>query len=123
VPALLALYADGASSGESPDFFFPTMVADGVFHGSYQAGALVAAAGTHVVARDEGAAAIGNVYVRRDHRGQGLGRLVTQAVLAELAGIETIGLNVRADNEVALQLYESLGFARHCAFYEALATP
>jgi hypothetical protein len=65
VPALLALYADGDSSGESPDFFFPSMVADGVFHGVYEGTALVAAAGTHVLAREEGAAAIGNVYTRR----------------------------------------------------------
>jgi ribosomal protein S18 acetylase RimI-like enzyme len=123
VPALQVLYADGESSGESPDFFFPSMVADGVFHGIYEGTELVAAAGTHVVAREEGAAAIGNVYVRRDCRGRGLGRLVTTAVLGELAGVETIGLNVRADNGAALHLYESLGFARHCEFYEALATP
>jgi ribosomal protein S18 acetylase RimI-like enzyme len=123
VPALQALYADGASSGESPDFFFPSMVADGVFHGIYEGTELVAAAGTHVVAREEGAAAVGNVYVRRDRRGRGLGRLVTTAVLDALAGVETIGLNVRADNDAALRLYESLGFVRHCEFYEALATP
>ena len=123
VPALQALYADGASSGESPDFFFPEMVADGVFHGIYEGAALVAAAGTHLLARAEGAAAIGNVYTRHDRRGRGLGRLVTSAVLGELSGIETIGLNVRADNEAALHLYESLGFARHCRFYEALAMP
>jgi len=119
----VALYADGESSGESPDFFFPSMVADGVFHGIYEGTALVAAAGTHLVAREEGAAAIGNVYTRHDRRGRGLGRLVTSAVLGELAGVETIGLNVRADNDTALHLYESLGFARHCPFYEALAMP
>ena len=123
VPALQALYADGESSGESPDFFFPSMVADGVFHGLYEGTELVAAAGTHLLARDEGAAAIGNVYVRHDCRGRGLGRRVTSAVLDELAGIETIALNVRADNDAALHLYESLGFARHCEFYEALAMP
>ena len=123
VPALQALYADGESSGESPDFFFPSMVADGVFHGIYEGAALVAAAGTHLLAREEGAAAIGNVYTRRDRRGRGLGRLVTSAVLGELSGVETIGLNVRADNDAALHLYESLGFARHCQFYEALAMP
>lgn len=122
VPALQALYADGASSGESPDFFFPSMVADGVFHGIYEGATLVAAAGTHVMASDEGVAAIGNVYTRRDRRGLGLGRRVMHAVGADLAGIETIGLNVRADNDAALHLYESLGFTRHCQFYEAVAT-
>ena len=123
VTALMALYADGESSGESPDFFFPSMVADGVFHGVYEGTALVAAAGTHLLGREEGAAAIGNVYTRHDRRERGLGRVVTSAVLGELAGVETIGLNVRADNDTALHLYESLGFARHCQFYEALAMP
>jgi GNAT superfamily N-acetyltransferase len=123
VPALQGLYGDGKTSGESPDFFFPSMVADGVFHGIYEGTTLVAAAGTHLVAREEGAAAIGNVYTRRDRRGRGLGRVVMNAVLAELAGVETVGLNVRADNDAALHLYDSLGFARHCQFYEAMATP
>ena len=123
VPALQALYADGESSGESPDFFFPSMVTDGVFHGIYEGTTLVAAAGTHLLAREEGAAAIGNVYTRHDRRGRGLGRLVMSAVLGELEGVETVGLNVRADNDAALHLYESLGFARHCEFYEALAMP
>jgi GNAT superfamily N-acetyltransferase len=122
VPALQDLYADGESSGESPDFFFPSMVTDGVFHGIYEGPALVAAAGTHVLAREEGAATIGNVYIRRDRRGRGLGRLVASAVLDDLAGIQTIGLNVGADNDAALHLYESLGFTRHCEFYEGLAT-
>jgi ribosomal protein S18 acetylase RimI-like enzyme len=123
VPALQTLYADGESSGESPDFFFPSMVANGVFHGIYEGPALVAAAGTHLLAREEGAAAIGNVYTRHDRRGRGLGRLVTTAVLGELASVETIGLNVRADNDAALHLYESLGFVRHCEFYEARGMP
>jgi ribosomal protein S18 acetylase RimI-like enzyme len=123
VPALQALYADGDSSGESPDFFFPSMVSDGAFHGIYEGTALVAVAGTHLLAREESVAAIGNVYTRHDRRGRGLGRLVTRAVLAELSGIETIGLNARADNDAALHLYESLGFLRHCQFYEALAMP
>ena len=122
VPALERLYADGASTGESPDFFYGSMVSDGVFFGVYKGEALIAAAGTHLVAREESAAAIGNVYVRRDRRGGGLGRAVTAAVLHELAGIATVGLNVRADNDAAIRVYESLGFVRHCDFREALAT-
>ena len=111
VPALQALYADGDATGEAPDFFFPSMVTDGVFFGMDEGGSLVAAAGTHVLARAENAAAIGNVYTRRDRRGRGLGRVVTSAVLDELAGIGTIGLNVRADNDAAIRMYEGLGFA------------
>jgi len=121
VPALELLYADGESTGESPDFFFPSMVTDGVFFGVYEGPALVAAAGTHLVSPGETAAAIGNIYARRDRRGRGLGRVVTSAVLRALTGIETVGLNVRADNKVAIGLYESLGFVRHCRFYEAQA--
>ena len=98
------------------------MVTDGVFFGVYKGEDLIAAAGTHLVSREEGAAAIGNVYVRRDRRGGGLGRAVTAAVLHELAGIATVGLNVRADNDAAIRVYESLGFVRHCEFREALAT-
>jgi len=121
--AIEHLYADGESTGESPDFFHASMVTDGVFFGVYQRNELIATAGTHLVARDESAAAIGNVYVRRDRRGRGLGRAVTAAVVHELAGIETIGLNVRADNDTAIRVYESLGFVRHCDFREALAKP
>jgi RimJ/RimL family protein N-acetyltransferase len=122
VEALQTLYADGNSTGEAPDFFFPAMMSDATFYGVFEDRTLVAAAGTHLVSREEGIAAIGNVYTRRDRRGRGLGRDVTSAVLEALAGIETIGLNVRADNEAAIRVYESLGFVRHCQFTEALAT-
>jgi ribosomal protein S18 acetylase RimI-like enzyme len=121
VPAILQLFADGEASGESPDFFYPSMVTDGVFFGVYEGEELVAAAGTHLLSREESAAAIGNIYTRRDRRGRGMGRLVTTAVLSALSGIATIGLNVRADNDAALHLYESLAFSRHCLFYEGLA--
>jgi ribosomal protein S18 acetylase RimI-like enzyme len=117
---LTRLYADGNATGEAPDFFYPSMLTDGVFFGVYEGDALVAAAGTHLVSREEDAAAIGNIYTRRDRRGRGLGRIVTSAVVEALTGITTVGLNVRADNLAAIRLYESLGFVRHCRFYEAL---
>jgi GNAT superfamily N-acetyltransferase len=122
VPALRRLYADGDASGEAPDFFMADAVTGGSFHGVFEGEALTAAAGTHVISREEGVATVGNVYTRRDRRGRGLSRLVTTAVLRDLASVETVGLNVRADNGAAIGLYESLGFSRHCQFHEALAT-
>ena len=122
VPALVRLYGDGEATGEAPDFFYPSMVTDGVFFGVYEEGVLAAAAGTHLFAPEEDAVAIGNIYTMRERRGRGLGRLVTNAVIEAVKHIGTVGLNVRADNPAALHLYESLGFVRHCPFYEGLAT-
>ena len=121
VPALKRLYADGDATGEAPDFFYDAMVASGVFFGVYEGPDLVAAAGTHLFAPDEHAAAIGNVYTRRDRRGRGLSRAVTSAVLHRLRHLKTVGLNVREDNAAAIRVYESLGFVKHCDFREGLA--
>ncbi|MBI2686190.1 MAG: GNAT family N-acetyltransferase [Acidobacteria bacterium] len=121
VPALERLYADGAAANESPDFFFPEMVEAGVFYGVCNDDEILAAAGTHLYSPDEGVVAIGNVYTRRDVRGSGFGKLVTCAVLGALAGLPTVALNVRQDNAAAIQVYESLGFLKHCAFFEGLA--
>lgn len=117
------LYADGREASEAPDFFFPSMLADGVFFGVREAGELVAVAGTHLAVPSEGVAAIGNVYTRRDRRGRGLAGALTSAVTAELLklGIPTIGMNVIQRNDTAVRVYERLGFFRSCAYVEGLA--
>jgi ribosomal protein S18 acetylase RimI-like enzyme len=122
--AVKQLYDDGASSGESPDFFFPSMLDAGVFYGLWEADGLVAVAGTHLVVPSEDVAAVGNVYTRRDRRGRGLAARVTSAVVDELLRlkIRTIVLNVNQSNEPAIRVYERLGFTRHCGYCEGLAT-
>jgi ribosomal protein S18 acetylase RimI-like enzyme len=121
--ALKQLYADGETRGEAPDFFDADMLWHGVFFGIREGAELIAAAGTHVVAREEGVAAIGSVYTRRDRRGQGCARRTTAAVTAELLrqGLRTIALNVRQDNVTARRVYERLGFQLYCEFREAVA--
>jgi len=123
VPALQELYADGKKAGESPDFFSPEMVAKGIFFGAREGKALVSAAGTHIVVPEEGVCAIGNVYARRDRRGRGLAGTVTSAVAAEALrmGVRTVALNVAQSNAAAIRMYERIGFARYCAFYEGIA--
>jgi len=121
--SLEKLYSDGLETGEAPYFFFPSMLETGVFSGIRVADELVAVAGTHLVNSEDGAAAVGNIYTRRDHRGQGLAGSATSAVVEQLIrmGISTIALNVKQDNPGARRVYERLGFFLHCDFVEGVA--
>ena len=122
VGALERLYADGAATGESPEFFFGSMVRDGVFFGARDGDELTNVAGTHLVAIEEGVGAIGNVYTRQNRRGRGLAGQATSAVVTELLrlGVTVIALNVYQSNAAAIQVYERLGFRRHCEFVEGI---
>jgi RimJ/RimL family protein N-acetyltransferase len=96
-------------------------VASGVYYGVRRGTRLVAAAGTHVISRRYGLAAVGNVFTQREMRGQGFAKMVTSAVTAEL--LETcpqVVLNVRADNPPALAAYRALGYREHVRFEERL---
>lgn len=117
LPALQALYAEYDAG-----VFTADQLANGVFHGVYEDGALVAAGGTHVVAPSYTIAAIGNIYVTPAARGRGLGAAVTAAVAAELLpGPRSQAiLNVAATNAAAIRVYRGLGFAEHCPYVEAL---
>lgn len=121
--ALASLYQDGDAAGESPPFFDAGMLRHGVYYGIREGGAIVAAAGTHVVAEGESVAAIGNVYTRRDHRGRGFGAQVSGAVTAELlrSGVRTVVLNVDEGNAAAMRVYQRLGFERYCKYREGIA--
>jgi GNAT superfamily N-acetyltransferase len=123
LPALQTLYADGQATGEVPDFFNPPMLEQGAFYGIWEGEALIAAAGTHLIAEDFGIGAVGNVYTRRDRRGRGLAARVTASVTADLhaRGLRTIGLNVNQRNLVAQRVYDRLGYRRYTGFYEGIA--
>jgi ribosomal protein S18 acetylase RimI-like enzyme len=120
---LECLYADGEAAGEAPPFFDAGMLRLGVYFGIRENGALVAAAGIHVLAPTESVAAIGNVYTRRDQRGHGFGLQVTAAVTAELLRlhVRTVALNVAESNHAAIRVYERLGFRHYCDYREGIA--
>lgn len=84
---------------------------------------LIAAAGIHVYSPAEGVAALGNIAVAPDRRGEGLGQRVTAAVSRALTTtVDTIGLNVRADNTAAIRCYTRLGFTPIAAYDEWVVT-
>jgi RimJ/RimL family protein N-acetyltransferase len=103
-----------------PTFFDRMMIQGGIYYGARNAGRLVAVAGTHVISRDRGVAAIGGVLTHPDYRGRGLATAATGAVARHLVGegIDLIVLNVRAGNVPAVAAYSRLGFRAWLAFTE-----
>jgi ribosomal protein S18 acetylase RimI-like enzyme len=113
---------------DRPDAFSPYQLDDGFFFGLRRSGRLVSLAGTHVVSKRFGVAAVGNVFTHPEARGEGFGTAVTAAVVEALldAGMHTIALNVNQTNEPAIRSYRSLGFWPFVGYYEGtcrLGTP
>lgn len=119
----LPLVEDLRRRAPDPAAFFEASLLDvGPHAGVLLGGRLVAMAGVHVCSDDAGVAAIGNVLVDPAHRGRGLGRRVTAAVVDALRQrpIATIGLNVAAANTSARRIYTDLGFEVVHRYTEAL---
>ena len=118
MPLLEKLYSHGGG-----DAFRQRSLELGVFYGMFDGEQLVSVAGTHIVSDNERIASLGNVMTHPAYRGQGLATLVTSAACEELLNrsIETIGLSVSRSNEVAIRVYEKIGFKRHVPFYEGSA--
>jgi ribosomal protein S18 acetylase RimI-like enzyme len=95
------------------NWFTPRMLETGCYFGVRRGGDLVNVAGVHVYSPEYKVAALGNITTRPDVRGQGLATAATARLCQELrqAGIDHIGLNVRADNQSAIACYQKLGFA------------
>jgi len=114
------LFASGDGGGIA---FAPFQLDSGFFRSIRRDGELVAAAGVQVVSRNEGVAAVGNIFTHPEFRGLGLAQVVTSAVVAALkaAGIQEIGLNVADRNTAAIQAYERIGFRTCFRYYEGPA--
>jgi ribosomal protein S18 acetylase RimI-like enzyme len=83
---------------------------------------LVCVAGVHVWSPTWRVAALGNVATLPEARGRGLATIACAHLCRLLLddGIDTIGLNVRADNTAAIRAYEKLGFAHAADYVEVL---
>jgi ribosomal protein S18 acetylase RimI-like enzyme len=105
-------------------WFVPRMLATRRYVGIRRDGRLVCVAGVHVHSPTWGVAALGNVATLPGMRGQGLARGACAALclLIRADGIETIALNVRADNRAALAAYRRLGFEPVTEYLEASLT-
>lgn len=80
---------------------------------------LVSIAGIHVYSEEYRVAALGNIVTHPEYRGNGFAKSVTARLCQSLsASVDHIGLNVKADNAVAISLYEKLGFDIVSPYYE-----
>lgn len=102
-------------------WFVPRMLATGRYVGIRRDGRLACVAGVHVHSPAWSVAALGNVATLPELRGQGLARGACASLCGLLAadGIETIALNVRADNAAAVASYSRLGFEPVAEYVEA----
>ena len=117
IPALQELY----NSSYPGNWFEPDMLPIncyyGIFEGNDRAQKLLSAAGTHVFSPECRAAALGNICTHPDFRGRGFSSAVTAELCSALVSMGIrVGLNVRQDNQAAVQCYKHLGFSV-CAEY------
>ncbi|MBN2181839.1 MAG: GNAT family N-acetyltransferase [Sedimentisphaerales bacterium] len=83
---------------------------------------LVSVAGIHVYSEQYKVAALGNIVTHPDYRGNGFGKAVTAKLCRELSKkVDHIGLNVKSDNDIAISMYEDLGFEIVDSYWEYTA--
>lgn len=114
--ALEALYA----ASYPGHWFRRNMLEKGPYVGIRDSsGEIFSAGGAHVYSRRYGVATLGNIVTLPERRGEGLGRLVSAKLCQILSGeVDTIGLNVHAQNKAAIHIYESLNFRKLAEYSE-----
>jgi predicted GNAT family acetyltransferase len=103
-------------------WFVPRMIETGRYVGLREGGRLVCVAGVHVWSPTWRVAAVGNVATLPSHRLRGFARVACSHLCTLLLddGIDTIALNVRADNLPAISAYATLGFEPVAQYDEVL---
>jgi len=100
--------------------FDPRTLEHDVVVGAFDDEGLCAVAGVHVLSEVTRVAALGNITTHARARRRGLATAVTQALCRRLAErVDHVGLNVRRDNDAAIQCYSKLGFEVHAPYVEA----
>lgn len=115
LPALQNLYARAYPN----NWFDPRMLETREYFGVRDRDRIVGVAGVHVVSPAYGVAALGNIVTDPSHRGRGIARRCTAALCRSLQRrVDTISLNVAADNEAALRCYHALDFVEAAVYEE-----
>lgn len=103
------------------NWFDPRMLRTRQYFGIKIENKLVSAAGIHVYSKKYRVAALGNIVTHPDYRGRGFAKSVTARLCRSLSeSVDHIGLNVKANNTMAIALYEKLGFEIIIPYYECM---
>jgi len=98
------------------NWFEPRMLETG--YSRHPAKCRVSRCSVHVYSQCYKVAALGNITVHPNFRGQGLGTILCARLCQHYYPVETIGLNVKADNTSAICCYTKLGFEMIVAYKE-----
>jgi ribosomal protein S18 acetylase RimI-like enzyme len=105
------------------NWFDKRMLLTGKYVGYFQKEQLIGIAGIHVYSEKYKVAALGNITTHPNFRGQRIGYKLTAALCNDLRRtVDTIGLNVKATNEIAIHCYEKVGFEIIAEFNECLVS-
>ena len=98
--------------GMKRTWFEPHVLTTGAYFGTWLEGELVCIGGTHVLAPQDGVAALGDVCTDPRFRRQGLAKQLLVRLCQHLIelGVRVVALNVKAANQGAISMYKSIGF-------------
>jgi predicted GNAT family acetyltransferase len=102
------------------NWFNPRMLETGQYVGIRDAESkLISVAGIHVYSPTYRVAALGNITTHPAKRAQGLGTIISAGLCKKLLeNVDSIGLNVKADNQAAIHTYEKIGFKKMAVYHE-----